>query len=367
MTSKKRLYELAEMRGWTVIEELPDNFKESTPFYCEDKDGYKYRTSSNNLYNKKGAHIAHKTNKYSLVNIQHFLDLQDIPFELMDEVYCSNDTVMDFKCKRCGTIVASRWCNINKYTSDGKKGRLVCPKCDGTVESLHAIALKQMFLHEYPDTIVEDRSFINPSSNCAMPTDIVNHGLKIAIEVQSQWHDFEDRKWRDEIKKEYWINRGYSFYAPDIRNYSILEMLQLFFEVDTIPEYIDFSLANKLNLPVVQNLLDKHISPKCISEQLGVNVHRIYDAIGCGNLHYAEDYISSDHCPVVCFDINMNKIDIFKSIADACRSMNVASSPIVTALHGKRNYSQGYYWQRLSDYKNGKDIIPTKTKRYEEP
>lgn len=364
MTSRKRLYELAEMRGWKVIEELPDDFKESTPFYCEDKEGYKYRTSSNNLYNKKGAHIAHKTNKYSLDNIQHFLDLNDIPFELIEKVYLSNNSDMQFRCKRCGTIVKSKWCNINKYMADGSKGRLICRRCDGTVESLHAIALKQMFLHEYPDTVVEDRSFVNPFSNHVMPTDIVNHRLKIAIEVQSQWHDFEDRKWRDEIKKDYWISREYSFYDPDIRNYTILEMLKLFFEVDNIPEFIDFSQANKLNLTIVQKLLDNHISPRDISERLEVNIHRIYDAIGSGNLHYAEDYVSPDRCPVVCFDMNMNKISEFKSIADACRSMNVKASSIVTTLNDERNYSQGYYWQRLSDYQSQKPIIPTKLKRY---
>ena len=74
---------------------------------------------------------------------------------------------------------------------------ILCPNCDGRTESVHALVLKQMFKHYYPDTIEEDKSCINPLTCCILPTDIVNHRLKIAIEIQSQWHDFEDIKIKD--------------------------------------------------------------------------------------------------------------------------------------------------------------------------
>lgn len=365
MTSKEGLYKLAEKRGWKVIEELPDNYKESTAFYCEDEKGYRYRTCSNNLYMKNSSPLVHKTNKYSLYNIQHFLDLQCIPFTLLDTEYVSNSTLMLYECNRCKTKISTKWSNINRFTPTGRKGRMLCPKCDGTYESLHAVALKQMFKHKYPDTITEERSCINPDTNHAMPTDIVNHRLKIAIEIQSQWHDYRVDK--DKIKRNYWVGRGYKFYAPDIRDYTILEMLQLFFDVDNIPEFIDFSQANKLNLHKIQSMLDECISPQSISNTLKISVHRIYDAINHGDLHYSDDYINSCYSPVVCFDMSMNKIDTYKSIAEASLALNVKSNLVASALYRNANYSQGYYWQRISDYNEGKELMPTKLKCYKKP
>ena len=89
------------------------------------------------------------------------------------------------------------------------------------IESSHALVLKQVWLYEYPDTITEDKSCINPLTNHPLPTDIVNHNLKIAIEIQSWFHDFKDQQEKDEIKRNFWINKGYSFYALDQRDYTI--------------------------------------------------------------------------------------------------------------------------------------------------
>ena len=71
----------------------------------------------------------------------------------------------------------------DKYNS---RHGITCDKCDGINESLHALVLKQVFMHEYPDTILEDRSCVNPITNAVMPTDIVNHKMKIAIEIQNK-------------------------------------------------------------------------------------------------------------------------------------------------------------------------------------
>lgn len=359
MTSRERLYQIAEeKRGWKVIEELPEVYGETTPFYCEDEKGYRYRTSSNNLYNKGGSCIVHKANKYSLYNIQHFLDLNEIPFDLLDSEYVSNNAIMNYKCRRCGLVIGTRWTNINKYQPDGNKGRIYCPNCDGTLESLQAIALKQVFVHEYPDTIPEERSCINPDTGYSMPTDIVNHRLKIAIEVQSQWHD--NRTEKDKIKKDFWIEKGYRFYAPDIREYNVLEMLQLFFDITEIPEYVDFSQANKLNIRQVQKMLDQNLSPVDIGQELNISPHKIYDAIGCKKLHYPNTYKNKSFTSVVCFDMQMNELCKFNSISEAGKAMNVSPSAIVAAFMRNTNYSQGYYWQRIEQYNNGESLIPTK-------
>lgn len=353
MTSKEGLYKLARERGWKVIEELPDDYSESTPFYCEDNDGFRYRTNSNNLYNKKGSHKIHKTNKYSLYNIQHYLDIHNLNFTLLDKEYVSNNHLMNFKCNRCGTTVQTKWTSIIRTYND-KIGRLICPMCDGVIESQHATVLKQIFLHEYPDTIVEERSCINPDTGCAMPTDIVNHKLRIAIEIQSQWHDY--RIDRDKIKKDFWIKKGYNFYAPDIRDYSILEMCQLFFNIQELPDYIDFSKGKKLDIINIQKELDKYISPMIIAETFDISPHRIYDAIQRKVLHYPDDYKPSCYSKVVQFDMQLNKIGIYSSITMASKISGVNKYNIASCLYRNNNYSGGYYWQRYEDYIQNKEI-----------
>ena len=69
----------------------------------------------------------------------------------------------------------------------------------------------------------------------------------MAIEIQSEWHDREYQKVKDKIKKDFWLSKGYTFYDPDIRNYSVLEMCQLFFDIEELPEYINYEYSNKLN------------------------------------------------------------------------------------------------------------------------
>lgn len=363
MVTKERVIQLArEKRNWTVLDELPYKIDEKYQFYCMDEDGYKYKTSLHNLYNKNGCHMVHKNNKYSLENIQHFLDMNNIPFDLLDKQYFTNETKMTYQCQRCNNKIQARWTNINKYNADGTKGVLTCPNCDGRLESMQAIVLKQMFMHEYPDTIPEERSCINPNTNCAMPTDIVNHRLKIAIEIQSEWHD--NKKDRDKIKRDYWINKGYRFYSPDIRDYNVLEMVKLFFDVDNIPDYVNMDVSNKLNYKVIQSMLDNHVSPNDISNKLGVKVHRIYDAIGRGELHYATNYLTCGKEPVVYFDMNMNMLGIFDSIVEGAKFVNIPSANIVASFHRGGNYASGYYWQKLKDYEKGIEIIPTRLKCY---
>lgn len=182
-----------------------------------------------------------------------------------------------------------KWRNVFK-NDNSNRTHVKCPNCDGRNESIHALVLKQLFLHNYPDTIVEEKSFVNPNSGKVCPTDIVNHRLKIAIEVQSQWHDFPDIKEKDKMKRNYWVTKGYNFYSPDIRDYSVLAMCRLFFEIDSIPEWVNFDYSNKLNIKKIQNLLDNGFIVTEIAEQLGVDKHRIYDAIHSKKVFYPKNY-----------------------------------------------------------------------------
>ena len=167
-----------------------------------------------------------------------------------------------------------------------------CPFCSKFhLESYHASVLKQIFIHKYPDTSLEDRSCINPKTNRALPTDIVNHNLKIAIEIQSGYHDKPEKRVIDKFKKDFWINKGYKFYDPDIRDYSILEMVNIFFkEITEIPDYVDFDFSTNIDFNLVQQYLDNGYSIKEISNITGYGIGGIGSLRASKKIKLPDDY-----------------------------------------------------------------------------
>lgn len=272
--------------GFFLMDEYVDA---KTKMLCKDNEGYYIYIVFSNYLSRHGiGRRFDKSNDLSIQNINHYLENNKIPFTCVSKEYTSSTTPLDFKCNRCGNIVSIKWHNINKNDNTNRY-HIVCNNCDGRNESLHASILKQMFLHYYPNTTVEDQSYRSPITKRICPTDIVNHSLKIAIEIQSQWHDFEDIKIKDKMKKDFWINKGYQFYDPDIRDYSILEMCQLFFDIDKIPEWVDYSYSNKLNIKEIQEMLNNYTVVE-IANELSINPHRIYDAIYSKKIFYPSNY-----------------------------------------------------------------------------
>lgn len=305
-----------------------------TPLICSDETGYKHRVTFNKIMNGRKSETFHPANPFTLDNIKLFLVINNLPFECLSDEFISCSTSLKFRCKRCGEEFYQEWQSINVVdTISNSRGHLRCPNCDYTVESTHASVLKQVFLHEHPDTIVEDRSFISPVTNHVMPTDIVNHRLKIAIEIQSQWHDFADKKWRDEIKKQYWLERGYSFYDPDIRDYSILELCQLFFNIDSLPDYVDYQLNKKINIRLIQEKLNNHMSVAAIAKELNIGAHRIYNAIYNKNLQYPEDYQNGGFVSVEQYDINGNLLKVYPTIAQAAKDNDMKVGYLTSVFH----------------------------------
>ena len=182
-----------------------------------------------------------------------------------------------------------------------------------------------------------------------MPTDIVNHRLKIAVEIQSEWHDKEYQKIKDKIKKDFWINKGYEFYDPDIRNFTILGICQLFFDIKELPEWINFDYSNKWNIKNAQNLLDKNLSPNDVAKELGINVHQIYDAIGCGKLHYSDTYINKSYTPIVEVDKNNNIIDFFTTIKNGAEKYNLNPGSLASSLLEGRHDFGNHIWYYAKD------------------
>lgn len=237
----------------------------------------------------------HVSNPYTIENINLYLfNETDGEYECISSVYTGNKDPLTILHHKCNRTFEAKWINLYRKPSEKEPNRhgTRCPYCTGLrSQSLHAVVLKQLFLKLKDSTVIEDRSCINPLTNCIMPTDIVNHKEKIVVEIQSWFHDFDDRKEKDKIKKDFWESRGYIVYTPDIRDYTVLEMAQIFFpDLKGIPDWIRYDFENKLNVDVAQELLDNGLLVTDVALEMGVSPHRIYDAIYSKRLRYPDNY-----------------------------------------------------------------------------
>ena len=318
-----------------------------TDLICEDNLGYKYMVVYNEIMSGKHPRHVIKSNPFAIYNINKYLENNNLDFECISDKYHDKKAQLDFICKRCGEMISKNWDSINR--NGETRTHIQCPNCDGRTESLHAIILKQIFKHEYPSTVEEDKSCINPNTGKIMPTDIVNHDLRIAIEVQSQWHDFPEIKIKDAIKKEFWLSMGYKFYALDIRDYSILDMCKVFFDIDELPSYINYDYKNKLNIKIIQDYLNQGFGVKEISEKLKINPHRIYDALGANKLKYPDNYIPKYYSPVIKYDINGNLLSKYKSIKEAAEKNDIDQKKLSYYLCSKQNMINSCIWKYAKD------------------
>ena len=341
-------------RGYTYVS--GDYHGIESKLTCLNEDGYLVLCNIQHmLYRNRGAKPFHSNNPYSIQNIKRFvIENTDGEYECVSEKYINNRSPLQFKHCKCGRVFENKWINIyrNRYTDNviENKTGLFCPFCEAKqLESTHALVLKQIWLHEEPDTVVEDKSCINPNTSRTLPTDIVNHRLKIAIEIQSWFHDFEDQKKKDEIKRNFWIDKDYRFYAVDHRDYSVLEMVQLFFpKINTIPDYIDFEYSNKFDDVLAQRLLNETMSIPKVAEIMKCDEHKIYDAIYNNRISYPDNYKNACFSPVVQLDLNGNFIAVYDTIKGAIDKTGVMH--IAYVLQKGRNYSGGYYWIYKEDY-----------------
>ena len=305
-----------------------------------DKDGYKYNAYLRSLLREKMPHRFGLSNKYTIENINRLLELTGRKeYSCADNNYIGNNKPLKIKHKYCGNI----------YTTDlvaVQEGQM-CPYCyNDLVESFHASLLKQIFKHEYPDTVLEDPSCINPNTDYPLPTDIVNYQLNTAIEIQSSRHDTELQQIKDKIKKEYWINKGFNFLAPDIRDYTPIGLVQLFFpEIKTIPDYFIPSFSKTIDVIYLQQELDKGKSLKQISKESGIKHGTLLSAVKSKRLvlpvNYKEKHLNWR--PIVMVNDNNEIIKEFKTAAQADREGYKAGT-VNRVLKKKQEESYGYKW-----------------------
>lgn len=322
--------------------------------HVEDKLGYKYILNYSNY--RKGFHPQKfgLHNPYTIHNLNNFFNLErQSEYICLSKEYKGNDEYMEFIHLPCSTKFTSTLSYMtNKVNTIGEFSN-GCPKCNNhRIESYHASILKQIFMKEYPDTICEDRSCINPKTNYALPTDIVNHRLKMVVEIQSAYHDLEDKKKNDKIKKDFWESNGYTVYTPDIREYTVLEMIQLFFpKYNSIPNYIDYSYGNMCDCSLIQKYLNDgktiaeiaKITPYTKSCIQGLITRKLV-ALPFG---YKEKVHRMKR--IVQLDKNYNYINTFNSYTDLDKH-GYANGTIRRVLNGRQKYSYNSIWMFEEDY-----------------
>lgn len=350
--TEEEAYEIFESHGLTPLEKYV-NCKQKIK--CINKDGYFVDINLDNVRQNKSGKIFTKNNRFVLENIKRYIQEDtNNEYEYISGEFENAYSKFEIRHKSCCRTFYSKWCNIHRKASEKEPNRhgTRCPFCEANqLESTHALVLKQVWLHEKNDTVVEDNSCINPKTNHPLPTDIVNHSEKIAIEVQSWFHDFEDQKEKDRIKKDFWINKGYKFYSVDQRDYTVLEMINIFFpHIKEIPSYIDFGYSNKINDVKIQKMLNEGFSVSQIANIEGCKPHTIYDAIRYGRIEYPQDYKNKSYSPVVQLDTEYNYISEYDSIKEAIDA--TGAKYISSALLEDRHYSGGYIWFYKDDYYN---------------
>lgn len=332
----------------------------------QDKDGYLYFGRIYKLLrDDKKPRKFDKNNIYTIDNINLYLSLNGksdyLCISVMSE-YTRNDCELKFLHKPCNTVFIASLVEMQGKVSEKNKYYKQCPNCKNTkTESTHASVLKQIFLHEYPSTSIEDTSCINPKTNRPLPTDIVNHDLRIAIEVQSRYHDLDEQKEKDKIKKEFWINKGYQFYNPDIRDYSILEMCKLFFNtLNEIPDYINYNFSNCIDYVEVQNYLNDGYSIKEISEIINAKEGTVRHLIFTKKVTLPIDYKDKilHQKPIIRLSKTGEFIKRYINLSSV-KEDNFASGTIIRVLKGKQKYSYDSLWVYEKDYLCGKYIIPS--------
>lgn len=282
-------------------------------------------------------------------------------YECISDEYINSNTKLKIKHNECGNIYEV---TPAKFTGSKNRNGCRCPICNQTVlESTHATVLKQLFLKYKKDVVLEDKSCINPLTNHCLPTDIVCHDERLVVEVQSWYHDKEEQQIKDTIKKDYWENKGYKVYTPDVRDYSSLSMAQIFFpNLKEIPKWIDYKYGkNNLDINEVQKIINLGKNTREVGDIFGVSRNVIQNLIKNGEVILPDNHWRKmkNVKNIVVLDLDGNFINKFTSATEASQFMNMHQTSISKACKNNINYHyyNNYIWLYEEDYINNNYII----------
>lgn len=112
--------EYYQNHGYELLEDEYINNK--FPMKIKTKDGYITHLCLSNLQQGQNVFIFGRNNKYTLQNIQHFINLNHSKTKLLSKTFNNNMDDLDFQCQ-CGNIFKRTWGNMYQFKS------FDCPTC----------------------------------------------------------------------------------------------------------------------------------------------------------------------------------------------------------------------------------------------
>lgn len=115
---------LLKINGYNLLtqKEEYDMLDKCINIEYEDKYGYKYKMLFSSDMLKHKPQVVHKKNIYSIYNIRLYIELNNIPIQLLSNEYVNSTSKLKVKCK-CGEIYHTTWSSM-------KQGKgCQCKKC----------------------------------------------------------------------------------------------------------------------------------------------------------------------------------------------------------------------------------------------
>lgn len=204
-----------EEKGLSLVN---DYRNAKTVIYMKTNDGYYVKSTPWNIANGADERdtIFDIRNKYSVDNMRHFLDVENLPIELVSDKYTGSKARYKFRCS-CGKEFETTW----QYVYFNKISR--CLSCSQKESGLE-LKTEQWLIDNNVD-YVKQKTFSDCVDKRPLRFDFYLPEYNTLIEVDGQQHyresafggiskeqakaNFNDGKRRDKIKDEYCNNHGY--------------------------------------------------------------------------------------------------------------------------------------------------------------
>lgn len=337
------------------------------------KCGKAWKSTPDNVLNgrkscKKCSGKELKTTKWYLDQ----LDKLEIGVVLKEgEEYRGTEEKIIHICSSCGR----EW-YVTPHNVLSNKVRM-CDECSANLsDSIYAIVMKQISRYYHGDSITwEDNSCVYKGQT--LSTDIVNHKDKWVIEINGSHHyevDYhtkltanrrgttpeealDEQQNRDKIKKLFWESKGYKVHSVDIRNKTVLEVVQIHYpQMEEIPSWVDLSgWRTKFNwdMEKAQSLLDEGKTYRQVAELIGIDYSVISVNITRGNLVKPKCYKRKlARRTLWSVEVVQNLLNEGKTYQQIIDSLGITMSMLTHAIYdGRLNMPLNYY---CSDFAKNK-------------
>ena len=133
--------------GFIVITNKYQSMKQK--LIIADSEGYYYFINVSQFLLFQTPRKVHKTNPYSIQNINHWIKLNNKSFKLLSDTYEGNDKLLNWKCLKCEEEFENSWNHISSQDQG-------CPYCTG-----QKVCLSNCLATNHPNLIEEWHSILN--------------------------------------------------------------------------------------------------------------------------------------------------------------------------------------------------------------